>query len=156
MIFTVLQLLVGIFSGIGLCLDSSGPLPCPHHENRTGGGKPRKEGQPQGRCGGISLKDFCFPRREKSGSANTARQVLRQICGRRAWIPRPKDMLRPRTQSIGGGYLCNPVFFVAKVLSLVVLAIAVTVGFWSTARSEEDPHPPHKNRIRTAETGRHG
>ena len=56
------------------------------------------------------------------------------------------------TKALAVGIFAIPVFFVAKVLSLVVLAIAVTVWFLEY----RNPHPPHENRIRNAETGRHG
>lgn len=96
MIFTVLQLLVGIFSGIGVCLILLDLYRVPTMKTARAAGNLGKKGNRKVGVVEILLKDFPLSLQEKSGSANTARQVLRRICGRRAWTPRRKDMLRTR------------------------------------------------------------
>ncbi len=96
MIFTVLQLLVGIFSGIGLCLILLDLYRVPTMKTARAAGNLGKKGNRKVGVAEISAQGFLLSSQGKSGSANTARQVLRQICGRRAWIPRPEGYVADR------------------------------------------------------------
>ena len=130
MIFTVLQVLVGIFSGIGLCLILLDLYRVPTMKTARAAGNLGKKGNRKVGVVEILLKDFSAFLAGKIRLGEYRKASLAADLRTAGMDTTPEGYVADAlTKALAVGIFAIPVFFVAKVLSLVVLAIAVTVWF---------------------------
>lgn len=130
MIFTVMQLLVGIFSGIGLCLILLDLYRVPTMKTARAAGNLGKKGNRKVGAAEILLKDFSAFLAGKIRLGEYRKASLAADLRTAGMDTTPEGYVADAlTKALAVGIFAIPVFFVAKVLSLVVLAIAVTVWF---------------------------
>ena len=130
MIFTVLQLLVGIFSGIGVCLILLDLYRVPTMKTARAAGNLGKKGNRKVGVVEILLKDFSAFLAGKIRLGEYRKASLAADLRTAGMDTTPEGYVADAlTKALAVGIFAIPVFFVAKVLSLAVLAIAVTVWF---------------------------